>query len=216
MSSRWAISWCVVCSKRMMMMCGALTLHILACLSVPSMATEFVWRSEGLCGVNVAYAFLRVNGIEVPYSRVREKITVRSEQGSSLQSVADAIVDLGIDVWVAKTGVQGLSKVALPVIAHLEVDNPNTSGPAQAGHFVLVVSVDEQSVRYVSGSGFFEEVPRDEFLDQWTTYVIRKSEQTGWSCFVTSMLVGASITLGLYVCLRRWRFRRLQVKESWT
>jgi hypothetical protein len=105
--------------------------------------------------------------------------------------------------------------MAMPVIAHML---PRREATDAVGHFLLVLRVDDHSVRYVEPNyaASIETVPRNQFLRCWSGYLVAPTPRkaVSESCFEFALctLFATTISLGVFPRTRSCVRRRL---ESW-
>ncbi len=115
------------------------------------------WTKPGRCGTNCLYVLLQTlyyfgtQDRPVKYQDVARLIPADSHRGCSLQDLASAASQLGLDVDLRKVSPQDLPKLPTPFIAHLDLlDHGGT------GHFILVHNIGygqgDLYVHYVDGS----------------------------------------------------------------
>ncbi len=167
------------------------------------------WRNSQRCGINSAYVLLGLRGIKVDYDQLLRRIGV-GERGSTLKDLRDATADAGLPSVVAKTTLEGLSRSPLPVVAHMERQDSAEFARDRRGHYVVVVSVSDRTVRYVDGTtGSMTSAPRLDFARQWTGYVLAPSVRSsrtwyrpGWLGVAVVGLFSAVSWGGLFLSRR--------------
>src|SRR6266404_69007 len=97
-------------------------------------ADNIVWRSERSCGLNCLYVLLGTHNIDVDYYRLATEV-IRGEDYTSLTELRLASNRHGLAVNLGRSNPEGLMRLPMPVIAHLELMSPRADTP---GHFVLV------------------------------------------------------------------------------
>jgi ABC-type bacteriocin/lantibiotic exporter with double-glycine peptidase domain len=195
---------------------GALSSASVRAVEAP--LTEFDgWRVAQRCGVNVVYAYLKMHKVNITYAAILKEVPVDPVRGSSLKSVADCISSHGIQVKVGKTAFSELQGLEMPVIAHLEFDNPTSESveSSQVGHFVVVVSADDSTTRYLDGTfGTFKEVPTEEFVRSWSGYIVAQHADNTLPVGFAAALVTSLLTIVLITSLGPSLLRRYRKEPS--
>ena len=154
----------------------------------PSVARQ-MWRVPHNCGVNCLYLFARSHGSGISYAELCDRIDVGAA-GTSLQQLADACGDIGIEAAVIRTTPARLATCSLPAIVH-------TDNERGGGHFELLVGVDGRKLRLIDGTtAVFHIESEDAFRRKWSGYVLIADPRT----FRTgTYLAVLGLSLGLLV-----------------
>ncbi|HEV8000126.1 MAG TPA: cysteine peptidase family C39 domain-containing protein [Planctomycetaceae bacterium] len=176
------------------------------------------WREAQSCGVACAYMLARLGGRDVDYTDAVAAIPIGGG-GSSLAAVQTGLGTMGVSAAVLKAKPAELDRMAMPVIAHLL---PRRETSNSVGHFLLLLQVDDQFVRYIEPSyaTSIEMVPRSQFLRSWSGYLVaptpaktrfeRNAELALWILLAISMSIGSfPIVRAILVRVRRTQKRVL-------
>ncbi|MGH7192452.1 MAG: cysteine peptidase family C39 domain-containing protein [Candidatus Saccharimonadales bacterium] len=146
--------------------------------------TEPHWRSGPYCGVNAAYALLRLLDAETSYEKVRLQISVTGA-GSNLMDIRDCLARAGFHAAVVKGSPSDLIRTRTPFIAHFERDERQAFAPSDRGHFVVVVAANHRSVRYIDGAtATIENQPADNFIRNWSGFMLVPRNGSGDGMFL--------------------------------
>lgn len=167
------------------------------------------WRQAESCGVACGYMLARVLGLEVTYGDAVAAIPIE-QGGTSLLGLQKGLAALGVPATVLKANPRDLDHLATPMIAHVL---PRRETSNSVGHFLLVLRIDERSVRYIEPNyaASIETVPRSQFVRCWSGYLIlpessgtpsqRSLELALWT------VIAASVSIGGFP-LARWALRQ--------
>jgi hypothetical protein len=168
------------------------------------------WREAESCGVACGYMFARLLGRNIEYRDAVNAIPIENG-GTSLAALQEGLRRLDVATSILKAKPRDLDRIAMPVITHML---PRRETGNAVGHFLLVLRVDEQSVRYVEPNyaASIETVPRNEFLRCWSGYLVAptRPKAVAESCleFALYALFATTISFGVfprgsaYVCRR--------------
>jgi hypothetical protein len=177
------------------------------------------WREAESCGVACGYMLARLLERNIDYSDAVSAIPIEN-RGTSLAALQKGLRGLGVATTILKAKPRDLDCMAMPVIAHMLPRREATNG---VGHFLLVLRVDDQSVRYVEPNyaASIETVPRNQFLRSWSGYLVAPTQRkaVSESCFEFALciLFATTISLGVFPlagsCARRpleiWNLRSI-------
>lgn len=159
---------------------------VLACLSflevvggtfVEANSQVDLWRTSERCGVNSAYAFLKMQNKDVAYGTLVSKIPI-GPKGSTIGDVASCINDYGVLVDVVKCTPSALNAIHMPVIAHTFPEYASEYSLSQRGHFIVLLKVDEQFVVFLDGTtAVIREVSYDRFISEWSGHLIIRKQR---------------------------------------
>jgi Peptidase C39 family len=137
---------------------------------LPGQARAQHWREAQSCGVGCGYMLARLCGLQVTYGDAAAAIPIE-EGGTSLLGLQKGLAALGLSATVLKAKPRDLDHLATPVIAHVL---PRRETNNAVGHFLLVLQIDDRSVRYIEPNyaASIETVPRSQFVRCWSGYLI--------------------------------------------
>jgi hypothetical protein len=170
------------------------------------------WREAESCGVACGYMLARLLGRSIDYTDAVKAIPIENG-GTSLAALQEGLGGLGVETSILKAKPRDLDRIAMPVITHMLPRRETTNA---VGHFLLVLRVDEHSVRYVEPNyaASIETVPRNEFLRCWSGYLVaptrRKSVAESCLEFALGGLFATTISLGVFPRGRAYVCRLLE------
>jgi hypothetical protein len=165
------------------------------------------WREAQSCGVACGYMLARLLGEHVDYKTAVAAIPIE-DGGTSLLQLQDGLRVMGVSAVILRAKPQDLDCMAMPVIAHML---PRRETSNSVGHFLLVLHIDDHSVRYIEPNyaASIETVPRNRFLRCWSGYLITPSPRKNfferclafalWGAFATSITSGAFAGIRYFV-----------------
>jgi hypothetical protein len=165
-------------------------------------------RAELVCGRNSLYLLLKLLDRPVTFAQVEAAVPV-GPHGTNMLQLRNAALDLGLaDAGVYRCSFDDLVGCPKPLIAHLTLPlNPAEAGAAEAGHYVVVLSADQEHVTYLDGSfGTTRVSGTGQFRKRWSGHVLLPAGSpggswVGWGTLAVPCLV---VPLGLGY----WRLRR--------
>ncbi len=169
---------------------------------------NLVWRAPQFCGVNCLYALLKSCGSNPEYDTLRSMLG-DGARPTSLSDLHDVAAKHRVATRLGRAGPEGLRRLPLPFIAHLE--NVTGSGSA-VGHYCVVYGVNENNVYYMDGTTAnlkAQRLPR--FCRDWSGYVCYVEPAGQMGQYAPSILLFLGLGGGLAgadllrTCLRRWR-----------
>ncbi len=171
----------------------------------PELQFERVWQPGPMCGPNALYFLLRLSGRTVNHQELISFLAP-PPKGNSLEELQRAAFHWGLQTEVLRTSRRGLANLHLPFIAHVSLP------PGDAGHYVLVLSVSDDDLKFIDGTkGIAVSTHPETFYRDWSGYVL--STGTDWSgrllrlVFYTLLAILLALTgLSLYL---RFYGRRL-------
>jgi hypothetical protein len=156
------------------------------------------WREAQSCGVACGYMLARLLGRDVEYHDAVAAIPIESG-GTSLLALQQGLRSLRVSTQILRAKPNELDRLVMPVIAHML---PRHEASDSVGHFLLILQIDERSVRYIEPNyaASIETVPRNQFLRCWTGFLVAPTaRKTGSERFFEFVLWGvfaASISIG--------------------
>jgi Peptidase C39 family/Protein of unknown function (DUF1573) len=172
------------------------------------------WREAQSCGVACGYMLARLLGRDLDYEDAVEAIPIE-DGGTSLSGLKDGLKALGVSTAIWRATPKDLDRLTMPVIAHML---PRREASNSVGHFLLVLQIDDRSVRYIEPNyaASIETVPRNQFLRGWSGYLVApESGKTIFECWLEFALWGVfatSISIGGFPEIRSIMVR---VRASW-
>jgi hypothetical protein len=163
---------------------------------------EQKWQEGRACGCNTLYCLLQIHGCPVVWEDLLAYL-VPPELGNSMEELRRAAAHWGLHTRVMKTDRRGIHELTLPFIAHLET-------PGALDHYVLVIGVDEASVRVIDGTTtLVQSLPFDVFCREWTGYALTTGPDRLTKCF-SMILVAELLFLAWFLSKRaKNRFPRM-------
>ena len=158
----------------------------------------------------------RVLGLEVTYGDAVAAIPIE-QGGTSLLGLQKGLAALGLSATVLKANPRDLDHLTTPMIAHVL---PRRETKNAVGHFLLVLQIDDRSVRYIEPNyaASIETVPRSQFVRCWSGYLILpKSRKTSWHRSLEIALWGViavSVSIGGFA-IARWGVRHRPALRGW-
>jgi len=99
--------------------------------------------------------------LKLPISRIRQKAGT-DQKGTNLLGMITAVEQLGFSAKGVKAQLEALTKIPLPAIAHVVVEQ-------RLHHYVVLYKVDKSSVLVMDpGVGKLEKWPLNKFKEMWT------------------------------------------------
>ena len=101
----------------------------------------------------------------LPVSRIRQYAGT-DKKGTNVLGMIEAAEQLGFQAKGAKGGVDSLSKIPLPAIAHLVLKNG-------LNHYVVIYKVTDKIVKYMDpADGYIYKKTIDDFKEEWSGIII--------------------------------------------
>ncbi len=127
---------------------------------------EQVWQAGPMCGPNALFFMMRLNGVPVNHAELLKHLAP-PKQGSSMAELQQAARQWGLATEILQTTPSGLDRLHVPFIAHLSLP------PNDAGHYLLVLRTNEDSLKTIDGTkGTLLTVRRETFLRHWSGHVL--------------------------------------------
>jgi hypothetical protein len=157
-----------------------------------------------VCGPNVLYMLLKLQGRPVTFQQVAQELGSDNKL-TSLIELREAAARLGLPTRIRRCTLEDLDRCTLPCIAHARsgyVQRQNSSG-----HYLVVLKADRERIQVVDGtSGEVYRVPRSKLAGIWTGYVLEpRSVQQDWTEVITLNGVGLLVVLGVALLASHWR-----------
>jgi predicted double-glycine peptidase len=175
-----------------------------------SAAENLVLRHQTICGINSLYSLLKYYGRPVSFQEVERQVSLR-RQGASLLELRDAVGRLGLPSVARRCSPEDLHRCRIPFIAHFRADlGPQSVPDSEAiivptGHFVLVVDVNENKVRFIDGTtGELTTFRRERFPVFWSGNILEPIDgaQT-WGPWAAVAIFATWTVLGLAMIAAR-------------
>jgi predicted double-glycine peptidase len=161
---------------------------------------DFATRTTSECGPNSLYMLLRLRGHSVSYEQVSRRLEI-GPSGTSLLQLQRAAAALNVKAQVCRLTFEDFVRCPKPVIAHFR--EVPWSGADTAGHYVVVLDVDDSGVDILDGSfGTRRRCRLYGFQYYWSGYVLTIAPPVPWEARTTIAAVG------LWTALVIWRWRR--------
>ena len=114
------------------------------------------------CGAACLASVAAHHQLLLPVARIRQFATT-DQRGTNMLGMVKAATKLGFQAKGVKGTVESLSKIPLPAVAHVVVQEQ------QLHHYVVLYAVTKKRVTYMDpGDGQLHRVPVAEFQAQWT------------------------------------------------
>lgn len=164
--------------------------------SIREEGVDFI-ASQRSCGVESLYLLMQLVGCPCSLEQVKNRVVIQ-EKGSSLHDIQSAAEIMRLPLECIRCDPDELSKLALPVIAHMEP----IPEMRFVNHFVVLVRVDGDSVTVVDpADNGVHEMPRRAWTHVATGYYLSpRSTLFGWEWMIAWLLTGI-IILGFWF---RW------------
>jgi ABC-type bacteriocin/lantibiotic exporter with double-glycine peptidase domain len=149
---------------------------------------------------------LRIHGIGCDYQALTDELYAASPDGfNSLTDLKKAAGRRGLALEVGRTTPEALLTLEKPVVAHIE---PLEAGGG--GHFILVLSADEDTVICMDGTtAMVRKRSWREFAQRWSGHILYPAPPASaaqvWAGYLAVGLLGAGAALVLATV---WPFRR--------
>ncbi|SDT25397.1 bacteriocin-processing peptidase. Cysteine peptidase. MEROPS family C39 [Mucilaginibacter mallensis] len=117
------------------------------------------------CGAACIVSVAAHYQLQLPVSRIRQYAGT-DKKGTNILGMIEAAEKLGFQAKGAKGGLDSLSKIPLPAIAHVILKNG-------LQHFVVIYKVNQGRVTYMDpADGSIYKVPLNDFKTNWTGVII--------------------------------------------
>lgn len=177
----------------------------IAILAIPCIATDdTIEMRRYRCGYNSVYMLLRLSGIDCDYHAL--KINRNSgKEGLSIKDLSEELSRCGLPASVLQCGnAEGVRKLSPPFIIYTNPDRSET-----VGHFLVVTSVDAETINLIDGStSESKQYAISKLGNLWDGYAIvpERNHAKHWRWFV-----GIPLTIGGLVLVTRsiWHGQRM-------
>jgi hypothetical protein len=149
-----------------------------------------------VCGPNVLYMLLKLQGRPVTYQQVVQALG-SDDKMTSLLELREAAARLGLPNRIRRCTLEELGRGILPCIAHTRSEYMRRS--PQGGHYLLVLKVDGEMIQVVDGTtGYVFRTTGPKLAEIWTGYVLEpRAVQQAWTEVITLNGVGLLAVLGV-------------------
>ena len=149
-------------------------------------------RQHGIkdCGVTCLYNIIKYYNGNISMSKLR-KLTKTNENGTNVYNIVNASNSLGLKAEAYKCEFNDLSKVKLPIIAHIKLDN-------KFDHFVILEKINNEKIIVqdpIRGKVVYDDI---SFKKEWTGSIITFDKMNN---LVKEKQNGAFINLKSYIFL---------------
>jgi ABC-type bacteriocin/lantibiotic exporter with double-glycine peptidase domain len=132
------------------------------------------WRDAEHGGLNALYVLLRLRGFREPYERCLV-VAPNNKPPNSLSDLIATAKRLGYRLQSRRLSPDELEAVSLPVIVHLDGDDPSTGG------FLLLLAVHKRDCLYMDGpSATINTMEREGFFRRWSGIVVYPEAEPTW------------------------------------
>lgn len=149
-------------------------------------------RQHGIkdCGVTCLYNIIKYYNGNISMSKLR-RLTKTNENGTNVYNIVNASNSLGLKAEAYKCEFNDLSKVKLPIIAHIKLDN-------KFDHFVILEKINNEKIIVqdpIRGKVVYDDI---SFKKEWTGSIITFDKMNN---LVKEKQDGAFINLKSYIFL---------------
>lgn len=149
-------------------------------------------RQHGIkdCGVTCLYNIIKYYNGNISMSKLR-RLTKTNENGTNVYNIVNASNSLGLKAEAYKCEFNDLSKVKLPIIAHIKLDN-------KFDHFVILEKINNEKIIVqdpIRGKVLYDDI---SFKKEWTGSIITFDKMNN---LVKEKQNGAFINLKSYIFL---------------
>ena len=149
-------------------------------------------RQHGIkdCGVTCLYNIIKYYNGNISMSKLR-RLTKTNENGTNVYNIVNASNSLGLKAEAYKCEFNDLSKVKLPIIAHIKLDN-------KYDHFVILEKINNEKIIVqdpIRGKVVYDDI---SFKKEWTGSIITFDKMNN---LVKEKQNGAFINLKSYIFL---------------
>jgi len=132
------------------------------------MSTKVKQRDITDCGAACLASVASYHKLDLPVSRIRQ-IAGTDTKGTNVLGVVTAAEQLGFTSKGVKAGVDSLSKIPLPAIAHIKIKKEQT----ELLHYVVIYKVKKDRVEYMDpADGKMYRKSVEEFSKIWTGFLV--------------------------------------------
>ena len=149
-------------------------------------------RQHGIkdCGVTCLYNIIKYYNGNISMSKLR-RLTKTNENGTNVYNIVNASNSLGLKAEAYKCEFNDLSKIKLPIIAHIKLDN-------KFDHFVILEKINNEKIIVqdpIRGKVVYDDI---SFKKEWTGSIITFDKMNN---LVKEKQNGAFINLKSYIFL---------------
>lgn len=157
-----------------------------------------------VCGPNVLYMLLKLQGRPVTFQQVARELGSDNKL-TSLLELRQAAARLGLPTRMRRCPLEDLDRCTMPCIAYTRSEFARRDD--QSGHYMLVLKVEGERIEVVDGSyGEVLRPRRFKIAGIWTGYVLEPMVmQQTWTELITLNGVGLLAVLGAVLLVSRRR-----------
>ncbi|MEX2571502.1 MAG: peptidase domain-containing ABC transporter [Gemmatimonadota bacterium] len=139
-----------------------------------------MWRRVGRvkqhdatdCGAACLRSVAAFHGRRIPLAMLR-RLAGTGRQGTTVLGVVEAATRIGFEAKGVRTSLESLSKLPLPVIAHVTL-------PSGLQHYVVVSRVRRRTVTVMDpADGYTSRISRDQFRARWSGVLVLLAPSAG-------------------------------------
>jgi len=139
------------------------------------------WRCADNDGINVLYCYLHIHQARCTYLDL-QSTRVKGSRGDHL--AASSLTDIAAKTFLPLQAVSltsgELRSCGLPIIVHIDGESPD------AGEFILLLSMTDESLQYVSGaSATIRSMRREDFQRVWSGIALLPKGYRNWTAAKT-------------------------------
>ncbi len=129
--------------------------------------SDYSWRDEAICGVNSAYIFLKLYGVDVDHHQIHEALF--QPRGVSVVELRNYLTNAGVRSTIKKSTPEKFTSLGFPLIVYHEPIGTEVA----MGHFDVIVRCLPEVIIYIDGStGSLEGISPDDFSRRWSGFYI--------------------------------------------
>lgn len=169
-----------------------------------------LWRNARSCGLTALYLYAQAAGrADIDYEQVSQRLLV-TQRGCTCEELAVAGRSLGLDIDVFRTSVEGLDKLAPPVLLYMA----DLTGQSDMGHFVFYVGKveNDEAERQVqvldTVTAAYGTMTEDLFRRKWNGILLHGTGDCGLAGQVRELVFLGGGGLASGVLLALWVLRR--------
>lgn len=128
---------------------------------------NYSWRDDAICGINSAYVFSKLHGVDVDHNRIHEALF--QPRGVSVVELRDYLSGVGLRSTIKKSTPENLATLEFPIIVYQEPIGTEV----KMGHFDVIVRCLPEVIIFIDGStGSLEGISPDDFSRRWSGFYI--------------------------------------------
>lgn len=117
------------------------------------------------CGAACLSSIASHYKLHLPIAKIRQ-IVGTNKNGTNLLGLVEGAEKIGFDAKGVKGHIESLSKVPIPAIAHITLEN-------DLQHYIVIYKVSKKSIRIMDpGSGDMSNMPLSRFMKLWTGILV--------------------------------------------